>query len=126
MRKSSENSVLEMEFKQVIVVRDDLELSRGKLAVQVAHASILGFLKSDKEKRERWLREGQKKIVLRVRNLEELLAVRDKAEMERIPTAIVEDAGLTEIPPGTITAVVLGPDEAKKIDKITGSLPLLR
>ncbi|MEM0214976.1 MAG: peptidyl-tRNA hydrolase Pth2 [Archaeoglobaceae archaeon] len=115
-----------MEFKQVIVVRDDLELSRGKLAVQVAHASILGFLKSDKEKRERWLREGQKKIVLRVRNLEELLAVRDKAEMERIPTAIVEDAGLTEIPPGTITAVVLGPDEAKKIDKITGSLPLLR
>ncbi|MCQ4153554.1 MAG: peptidyl-tRNA hydrolase [Archaeoglobales archaeon] len=115
-----------MGIKQVIVVRDDLELSRGKLAVQVAHASILGFLKSDKEKRERWLCEGQKKIVLRVKNLEELFLIRDKAEREKIPTAIVEDAGLTEIPPGTITAVVLGPDEEKKIDKITGNLPLLR
>lgn len=126
MRKNLRVLVLEMEIKQVIVVRDDLELSRGKLAVQVAHASILGFLRSDREKRDRWLREGQKKIVLRVKNLEELLAIRDKAEREKIPTAIVEDAGLTEIPPGTITAVVLGPDEERKIDKITGNLPLLR
>lgn len=126
MRKSLRILGLEMEIKQVIVVRDDLELSRGKIAVQVAHASILGFLKSDKEKRERWLREGQKKIVLRVKNLEELFFVKEKAEMERIPTAIVEDAGLTEIPPGTITAVVLGPDEERKIDKVTGNLPLLR
>jgi PTH2 family peptidyl-tRNA hydrolase len=114
-----------MELKQVIVVRDDLNLSRGKLAVQVAHASILGFLKSEKEKRDTWLREGQKKIVLKVRNLDELFEIKNKAEREKLVTAIVEDAGLTEVPPGTITALVIGPDEAKKIDKITGSLPLL-
>lgn len=107
------------------MVRDDLNLSRGKLAVQVAHASILGFLKSEKEKRDVWLREGQKKIVLKVRNLDELFEIKNKAEREKLATAIVEDAGLTEVPPGTITALVIGPDEAKKIDKITGSLPLL-
>lgn len=115
-----------MEFKQVIVVRDDLNLSRGKIAVQVAHASILGFLKSDKEKRDLWLREGQKKVVLKVKSLEELFQLKDRAEKEKIVTAIVEDAGLTEIPPGTITALCIGPDESKKIDKITGNLPLLR
>ncbi|MEM4472139.1 MAG: peptidyl-tRNA hydrolase Pth2 [Archaeoglobaceae archaeon] len=114
-----------MELKQVIVVREDLNLSRGKLAVQVAHASILGFLKSEKEKREAWLREGQKKIVLKVKNLEELFEIKNKAEREKLTTAIVEDAGLTEIPPGTITALVIGPDESKRIDKVTGSLPLL-
>lgn len=115
-----------MDYKQVIVVRDDLNLSRGKLAVQVAHASVLGFLKSDREKREIWLREGQKKVVLKVGSLEELLGIKFRAEKENLVTAIVEDAGLTEVPPGTITAIAIGPDESKKIDKITGHLPLLR
>ncbi|MFN3384314.1 MAG: peptidyl-tRNA hydrolase Pth2 [Archaeoglobaceae archaeon] len=115
-----------MEYKQVIVVRDDLNLSRGKLAVQVAHASILGFLKSDREKREIWLREGQKKVVLKVANLEELFDIRFRAEKEKLVTAIVEDAGLTEVLPGTITAIAIGPDESKRIDKVTGNLPLLR
>ncbi|MCS7119144.1 MAG: peptidyl-tRNA hydrolase Pth2 [Archaeoglobaceae archaeon] len=114
-----------MEFKQVIIVREDLNLSRGKLAVQVAHASVLGFLKSEKEKREIWIKEGQKKVVLKVKSLEELFEIKNKAEREKLVTAIVEDAGLTEIPPGTITAISIGPDESKRIDKITGSLPLL-
>ncbi len=114
------------EIKQVIIVRDDLKLSRGKLAVQVAHASIIGYEKADKEIVEAWKMQGQKKIVLRVKSLEELMEIKEKAEKLGLPTGIVIDAGLTEIPPGTVTAVVIGPDYAKKIDRVTGSLPLLK
>ncbi len=115
-----------MEVKQVIVVREDLNLSRGKLAVQVAHASIIGYEKADKKIVDVWKRQGQKKIVLKAKNLEELMKIKEKAESMGLPTGVVVDAGLTEIPPGTITAVVIGPDEAKKIDKVTGNLPLLK
>jgi len=52
--------VKEMALKQVIVVRDDLKLSRGKIAVQVAHAAVIGYLKSDSNLRRKWLDEGQK------------------------------------------------------------------
>lgn len=113
-------------YKQVIVVRDDLKLSRGKLAVQVAHAAIIGYEKSDKKIVEEWRRDGQKKIVLKVSNLKELMEVKERAEKVGFVTGIVKDAGLTEIPPGTITALVIGPDIESKIDKITGNLQLLR
>uniref|UniRef100_A0A7C2SQH0 Peptidyl-tRNA hydrolase n=1 Tax=Archaeoglobus fulgidus TaxID=2234 RepID=A0A7C2SQH0_ARCFL len=115
-----------MALKQVIVVRDDLKLSRGKIAVQVAHAAVIGYLKSDSNLRRKWLDEGQKKIVLKVKSLEELLEIKQKAESLKLVTGVVQDAGLTEIPPGTITAVVIGPDDEKKIDKVTGNLPLLK
>ncbi|AEA46630.1 peptidyl-tRNA hydrolase Pth2 [Archaeoglobus veneficus] len=115
-----------MGYKQVIVVRDDLNLSRGKLAVQVAHAAILGYELADRRAVEEWKREGQKKIVLRVENIQKLMEIKEKAAKSGLPTAVVRDAGLTEVPPGTVTAVVIGPDEERRIDKITGNLPLLK
>jgi len=114
------------EYKQVIVVREDLKLSRGKLAVQVAHAAIIGYERADKNVVEAWKMQGQKKIVLKVPDLKALMDVKEKAEKLGLPTGVVVDAGLTEIPPGTVTAIVIGPDEAKKIDKVTGNLPLLK
>lgn len=114
------------EVKQVIVVRDDLNLSRGKLAVQVAHASIIGYEKANKEILREWKSQGQKKIVLKVKDLEELMRVKEKAEKLGLPVGVVVDAGLTEIPPGTITSIVIGPDDAKKIDRVTGNLQLLK
>ncbi|MBE8539592.1 peptidyl-tRNA hydrolase Pth2 [Geoglobus acetivorans] len=114
------------EYKQVIIVREDLQLSKGKLAVQVAHAAILGYEISDRSTREKWKLEGQKKIVLKVKNLENLMRIFDMARKNGLPSAYVKDAGLTEIPPGTITAVVIGPERSDRIDKITGSLPLLK
>ncbi len=86
----------------------------------------MGFLRADKKVRERWLNEGQKKIVVAVPSLQELFAVKEKAEKLSIPTAVVRDAGLTEIPPGTVTALALGPDDERRIDRVTGNLPLLR
>ncbi|RLI91854.1 MAG: peptidyl-tRNA hydrolase [Candidatus Altiarchaeales archaeon] len=112
-----------MELKQVIVVRDDLRLSRGKLASQVAHAAISAAEES--KYKDRWLNEGQKKSILKCKNLDELIQIYERAKESRLPTALIRDQGRTEIPPGTITCVGIGPAPEDEIDKITGNLKLL-
>lgn len=117
-----------MEFKQCIVIRDDLKLSAGKLAVQVAHAAVMALEraeKSDKSMVSAWKAEGQKKVVLRVPGVQDLFRLREDAERAGLPSAIVADAGLTEIPPGTITALGIGPALSKQMDKVTGKLRLV-
>lgn len=117
-----------MEFKQCIVVREDLKLSAGKLAVQVAHAAVMALERAEKSDRSvvsSWKSEGQKKVVLRVAGVQDLFRLREDADRAGIPSAIVADAGLTEIPPGTITALGLGPAPNRLIDKVTGKLSLL-
>lgn len=113
-------------YKQVIVIRADLKMSKGKVAIQVSHASVSALEKAGKAKSDVWKKEGQKKIALKVRTLEEILEIKKKAEDSGLPVAIIADAGLTELEPGTVTALGIGPDDGKKIDKITGSLPLLK
>ncbi|OPY50116.1 MAG: Peptidyl-tRNA hydrolase [Methanosaeta sp. PtaU1.Bin060] len=117
-----------MDFKQCIVVREDLKLSAGKLAVQVAHAAVMAMERAEKSDRSvvsNWKSEGQKKVVLKVAGVQDLFRLREEAERAGIPSAIVADAGLTEIPSGTITALGLGPSPNRQIDKITGKLSLL-
>ena len=113
-------------YKLVVVVRKDLNLSPGKLAVQVAHACVECVLSSNKEIIKLWRTEGAKKVVLEVPNLQELLKIYDKAKQEGLTTVLIKDAGLTELEPGTITCVGIGPDVDKKIDKVTGGLKLYR
>jgi PTH2 family peptidyl-tRNA hydrolase len=117
--------LIEMELKQCIVVREDLKLSSGKLAVQVAHAAVLALDRSDKSAVTEWKAEGQKKVVLRVPELQDLFRLKEEAERAGLPAALVADAGLTEIPPGTITALGIGPAAVKQMDRITGKLSLL-
>ncbi len=117
-----------MEYKLVIVVRDDLTLSKGKLAAQVAHASVECAIKAKDripDVFKGWYREGQKKVVLKVKNVKELFLLKEKAESIGFVTALITDAGLTEVPPGTITCLGIGPDKEEFLDKITSSLPLL-
>lgn len=117
-----------MEFKQCIVVRDDLKLSAGKLAVQVAHAAVMAVERAERSHRSvvsSWKSEGQKKVVLKVGTAQDLFRLREEAERAGIPSAIVADAGLTEIPAGTITALGLGPAPNKQMDKVTEKLKLL-
>ena len=116
------------EYKQVIVVRADLKMSEGKLAVQVAHGSIAAAERSRKEKRNwfyAWLREGQKKVVVEVAGDEELRGLQEQATGLGIPNELIQDAGLTELPPGTTTVLALGPAPNEVIDKVTRGLPLL-
>ncbi len=116
------------EYKQVIVVRTDLGMSKGKLAAQVAHASVIAAFKTYRDKREwfdAWWSSGQKKIVLKASSVEELLKLVDEARRRNLPVAVVRDAGLTELPPGTLTAIAIGPAPSRLIDEITGRLKLL-
>jgi len=113
-----------MKYKQVIVLREDLNLSCGKLCIQVAHASLEAALSADPEILKKWREEGAKKVLLRVKNEEELLDIYKMAKENNLTCVLIKDAGLTEIPPGTITCVGIGPDEETKIDKITGNLRL--
>jgi len=115
-------------FKQVIVVRSDLQISKGKTAVQVAHAAVLASEEAHKHRREWWacwLEEGQCKVALRVDGIEDLRRLSQAAEKKGLPFALVEDRGLTEIPPGTTTCLGIGPAPSETIDEITGDLPLL-
>ena len=112
-------------FKQVIVVRSDLRLGKGKLAAQVAHASVESFLRTSEKDQKNWLSENQKKVVLKVRDERALLEIYEKAKKAGLPSTLIMDAGLTQILPGTKTAVGIGPAEEEKIDRITGDLSLL-
>jgi len=114
------------EFKQVILVREDLHLPKGKMAAQVAHASLDALIRSEKKKKKdiinAWKKEGMKKTVLRVSSLKEMKDCRRKAEEKGLSTAMITDAGRTVIKRGTITCLGIGPDEEKKIDGVTGEL----
>ena len=112
-------------MKQVILIRTDLKMGKGKIATQCAHASIASFLKAEKGERERWIEEGMKKVVLKVSSEKELKEFVKLAKKEKIPSAIISDAGLTQIEPGTATALGICPADDKRIDKITGKLKLL-
>lgn len=112
-------------WKQVIVVRKDLRLSPGKLAAQVAHASLEAYRKSDSRERQAWETDGCKKVVLKAGNEAELFALQAAARKAGIPGAIIRDAGKTEIEPGTVTALGIGPGTEEEIDIITGHLKML-
>jgi PTH2 family peptidyl-tRNA hydrolase len=113
------------EYKQCVVVRSDLGLSKGKIAVQAAHASILSYESAPAKDRIAWMKSGQKKIVLRAKSITELYILKERARLAKIPSEIVVDAGLTQVPPETVTAIGIGPARAKEIDRITGHLKLL-
>ncbi len=112
-------------FKEVIVVRNDLNLSVGKTAAQVAHAAVECYVKSDPRIRKKWMDEGQKKVVLSA-GPEEIKSIIEKCRKNKTNFCVIFDAGLTEIPPNTLTCIGIGPDKEDVIDKITGSLPLLK
>ena len=114
-----------MPYKQVILVREDLELPPGKLSAQVAHASVASLLKSRKDDIAKWKSEGMKKVVLKVKDLDELMKYRKEAQDAGIVTALITDAGRTVVEPGTITCLGIGPDKEEKVDKVTGKLKML-
>ena len=115
-------------MKQVIVVRSDLGMGRGKIAAQTAHASLEAAERSVREKRdwyETWKAEGQAKIVVKVGGQEELEEIHRRAVSMKLPSSIIHDAGRTQLEPGTATCVAVGPAPEELVDQITGQLKLL-
>lgn len=124
-------------IKQVIVMRHDLGMRRGKQIAQGAHASISfmtrklqqsGTLSLDDftPNEQAWLLGSFAKICLRVNSEAELLEIRDRAVVAGLEVHLITDSGRTEfkgIP--TNTCLAIGPDEAIKIDAVTGLLELL-
>jgi PTH2 family peptidyl-tRNA hydrolase len=112
--------------KQVILVRKDVAMGKGKVAAQVAHASLGAYRKAKKlepKKVADWEREGGKKVVLRA-SLDELMEFRQWADGAGVASYLVKDAGHTQVEPGTVTALGLGPDTEEKL-KPTEKLKLL-
>lgn len=134
---SEEISPQDQPYKQVIVMRHDLKMRRGKQIAQGAHASM-AFLSSRLKKSgsvslddfdvatQRWLTSGFAKICCRVESEHQLLAIHDQASQQGLEVHLITDSGKTEfhgVP--TNTCLAIGPDEAAKIDAITGDLQLL-
>mgnify|MGYP006279760015 CR=1 FL=1 len=115
-------------MKQVIIVRQDLKLPKGKLAVQVAHASVEATLRSLKHKKDNvteWRSEGMKKVVVKVPDEKTMLMHLQKAKDDGLVTALISDAGRTIVEPGTRTCFGIGPDSDEKIDRITATLSMM-
>lgn len=111
-------------MKQAIVARADLGMGTGKLAAQVAHASLSAFEEADERTRKAWKGEGQKKVVLKGSGESQLFELADKAERKGLPNSVIRDAGHTQLDPGTATAVAIGPGEDEVVDRVTGDLSL--
>jgi len=119
----------DFEYKQSIVLRGDLGMSVGKLVSQACHAAVDSSelaKKRDHGAWRAWRDEGARKVVLQVDSLEELRELAEKADELDIVNVLIQDRGLTEVPPGTTTALGVGPGRSERIDRVTGHLKLLR
>lgn len=134
---------MENETKQVLVIRKELKMRKGKIAAQASHASMAAILNKaiftengfainyndfgiHSEAVKDWLENIFTKITVSVNSEEELLEIYNKAKEAGLPCSLIQDAGKTEfkgVP--TFTAVAIGPAAKDECDKITSHLPLL-
>ena len=114
-------------YKQVIAVRTDLKMGKGKIAAQCSHAAVSAFLLTQQKKpswASAWLAQGQQKVVVKAAGEKELLELYEKAKRS-IPCALIHDAGHTKVEPNTITCIGMGPAPEKELDAFTATLKLL-
>lgn len=133
-----------MKIKQVIIIRKDLNMRKGKMAAQAAHASMKIFLENSyisnfnkainadeilcipiSKTMKEWILGDYTKIVVGCNSKKELINYYEAAKTHKLPCSLIKDAGYTEFDEPTYTAVAIGPADADKIDKITGHLKLL-
>ena len=117
------------EIKQVIVVRSDLKMGKGKVAAQVAHAA-LDAAEAARHKHpnwyDSWREQGQAKVVVKTDGGEDaLIDLQKQARSLGLPSSLIQDKGLTQVEPGTTTCLGIGPGPSGEIDKVTGKLKLL-
>jgi PTH2 family peptidyl-tRNA hydrolase len=116
------------DYKMVILVRTDLKMTKGKIAAQAGHASVncaLSIKKKDPKMFDMWALSGQAKVVLKVASEKELFEYKALADAQNINNSLITDAGRTQIEPGSITCLGIGPASSAVLDKITGELKML-
>ena len=120
------------DLKMVFLVRQDLKMGAGKIAAQVAHAAIglyddilEGENIYQKTALNNWFNYGQKKVVLKVNDLNTMLEVVKKCKKLKLQYCLISDAGHTQIPQGSITVLGIGPDISEKINDVTGTFKLM-
>lgn len=131
------------EQKQVIIMRKDLKMNRGKIAAQASHACMKIFFDRVKnifynedgsadvtinftKEMELWRQGPFTKVCLQVHSEEELLDIYNKAKEKELPVALITDSGATtfhNVP--TNTCIAIGPADSDKIDEVTGDLKLM-
>lgn len=119
--------IMSYDLKQMIILRKDLNMRKGKMIAQGAHASVRAVvLHMEDKKVKTWLKDGSAKIAVSVDTEQELVDIIEQATNAGIITEQVVDRGLTEFNgTPTLTAVALGPDTKNVLDPITGHLKLL-
>ncbi|XP_049838969.1 peptidyl-tRNA hydrolase 2, mitochondrial-like [Schistocerca gregaria] len=115
------------DIKMVIVVRSDLKMGKGKIAAQCAHAAVKAFRIAEElcpSLLLTWLENGEPKVVVRTESENDLLALRKAAQEVGLIAALIQDAGRTQIAPGSRTVLGVGPGPSELIDQVTGHLKL--
>lgn len=115
------------EIKQVVAVRTDLKMGKGKIAAQVSHACVMAAEIARVSYTEWWSRwwDHQEKVIVKVHGYADIDLIRQEAARLGLPYRVVVDAGHTQVDPGTTTCISIGPAPEHLIDRITGQLPLL-
>ncbi|KAH8928480.1 PTH2-domain-containing protein [Atractiella rhizophila] len=116
------------ECKLVLVVRDDLKMTKGKIAAQCSHATLACYKSlsaSNPSLLRHWERTGQAKIALRCGDEEELLTLQAVAKSLNLCARSIQDAGRTQVAAGSRTVLGIGPAPRKLVDQVTGHLKLL-
>ncbi|KAK9369338.1 peptidyl-tRNA hydrolase PTH2-domain-containing protein [Lipomyces kononenkoae] len=115
------------EHKMILVVRTDLQMTKGKAAAQCCHATLGCYKKAIKHLPmvvKIWERSGQPKITVQTKGEDSLLILQAQAKSVGITHCLVRDAGRTQIAAGSATVLGLGPAPKHKLDQITGDLKL--
>jgi PTH2 family peptidyl-tRNA hydrolase len=116
-------------YKQVIVIRTDIEMKTGKKCAQACHASLaaadVARAKNTAVYNDWKKYAGQRKIVLKITSEADIQKLYNEVVHDGIPAYLIADAGLTQLEPGTITALGIGPDLSEKIDRHCKDLKLL-
>ncbi|KAF0294131.1 Peptidyl-tRNA hydrolase 2, mitochondrial [Amphibalanus amphitrite] len=116
------------DMKMILVVRMDLKMGKGKIAAQCSHAALAAYKQSQRQSPEylrEWERRGPAKVVVRVEDESAMYRVEQRARAAGLVTAVIQDAGRTQIAPGSVTVLGVGPAPAAILQEVTGHLKLL-
>jgi PTH2 family peptidyl-tRNA hydrolase len=120
-----------MSLKQVFIINSDLQMGKGKIAVQAAHGEVYYMEYLNKEysgghtEFDAWMKDGvMKKIALKATYFE-MRHIMDCLDKELIWFHGVEDLGLTQVPVNSLTCIIVEPLPEETTERLFGAYKLL-